>query len=422
MNRRVLKKKFYQEVICNVHGVRNSRVRIALRFISLCFKALGGALLTLVLAPISLFRPIEIWQMNTRLSKISFFIESLETGLRDLQSRNLDGRVWIIALYPINYPNRQLTKMYRRHMSILGKRQRWLAESARFVWPIFRIVKKRAMDRSQSKYRLWNAGKPTLSFTSGEAKKGMHLNKDLGLSEGKPYVCFAISSSIYRNLVDIKQSIGSITKNDLMSTIPKISSYFPLIDDLTSKEISVVRMGIHEEFRLPERLGTLVHDYTFSHQSAFGDVWLSSRCFYFSVAGCGTWWLGAIFSKPTVITDSYAIRGSMSANDLFIPQLAWLIRENRFATFEWMAKNYTWANDGDRLGREYTIVHNTSQQILDVNNEMLQRLDGTWHETDEDLELQSRLRSLQMLLKVGERTPARMGAKFLREHQHLLPQ
>jgi putative glycosyltransferase (TIGR04372 family) len=361
--------------------------------------------------------------MNTRLSKISFFIESLETGLRDLQSRNLDGRVWIIALYPINYPNRQLTKMYRRHMSILGKRQRWLAESARFVWPIFRVVKKSVIDRSQSKYTLWNKGKPTLSFTAGETKKGMRLNKDLALIEGKPYVCFAIPSSKYRELVDIRQSVGSLENNDLITTIPEISSYFPLFDELTSKAISVVRMGIHEKFQLPNNLGEHVKDYAFSNQSAFGDIWLSSNCQYFVSAGAvGAWWFGAAFGKPAVITDSYVISGSYSSNDLFITQLAWSRRENRFASFEWMADNLMWALDRDRLGREYSIVHNTSQQILDVNSEMLQRLDGTWHDTDEDLELQSRLRSVQMSLNIGDRSPARMGAKFLREHQHLLPQ
>jgi putative glycosyltransferase (TIGR04372 family) len=422
MNHRVLKKKFYQEVICNVHGVRNSRVHIALRFISLCFKALGGALLTLVLAPISLFRPIEIWQMNTRLSKISFFIESLETGLRDLQSRNLAGRVWIIALYPITYPNKQLAVMYRRHMWILGKKQRWIAESARFVWPIFRLVKTSVMDRSQDKYVRWNAGKPTLSFTTAETKKGMRLNKDLALIEEKPYVCFAIPSSKYRELVDVKQSVGSLVSNDLMTTIPEISSYFPLIDDLTSKDISVVRMGIHEKFRLPDNLGDLVHDYAFSNQSAFGDVWLAANCKYFATAATGAWWLGAIFGKPTVATDTYVLGGTYGVNDLFIPQLCWLVHKDRYATFEWMADNYMWALDSDRLGREYSIVHNTSQQILDVNSEMLQRLEGTWHGTDEDLELQSRLRSVQMSLNIGDRSPARMGAKFLREHQYLLPQ
>jgi putative glycosyltransferase (TIGR04372 family) len=422
MNRRVLKKKFYQEVILDVHGARNSRRRIVLRFVSLCFKVMGGAALSLVLVPLSLFRPIEIWQMNTRLSKISFFIEDLETGLRDLQSRNQSGLVWVIALYPLEFPNKQLAVMYRRHLWILGKKQRWLSESARFIWPIFGVVKKRVKDRSQDKFILWNAGKPTLSFTVGETEKGMSLYKEMGLSEETPYVCFAIPSAKYRELVDIKQSEGSLENNDLTTVIPEISSYFPLINDLTGKKISVVRMGIHEEYRLPENLGNLVKDYAFSNQSEFGDIWLSANCQYFVSAGVGAWWLGAIFGKQTVITDSYAIRGSAGSNDLFIPQLAWLIRENCYASFEWMANNYMWALDRGRLGIEYTIVCNTSQQIIDVNDEMQQRIKGNWTATDEELHLQNRLRSLQLTLNMGERAPARMGAKFLREHQHLLPQ
>ena len=87
-----------------------------------------------------------------------------------------------------------------------------------------------------------------------------------------------------------------------------------------------------------------------------------------------------------------------------------------------MADNYMWALDRDRLGIEYTIVCNTSQQIIDVNDEMQQRIKGNWAATDEELHLQNRLRSLQLTLNMGERAPARMGAKFLREHQHLLPQ
>ena len=91
-----------------------------LRFISLCFKALGGALLTLVLAPISLFRPIEIWQMQTRRSKISFFIRDLEFGLQDIKARGQLGKSLVFVLYPIPFPNSQLALMYRRHLKILG--------------------------------------------------------------------------------------------------------------------------------------------------------------------------------------------------------------------------------------------------------------------------------------------------------------
>ena len=423
MNRRVLKKKFYQEVICNVHGVRNSRVHIALRFISLCFKALGGALLTLVLAPISLFRPIEIWQMNTRLSKISFFIESLETGLRDLQSRNLSGRVWIIALYPIDYPNSQLTKMYRRHMSILGKRQRWLAESARFVWPIFRVVKKSVVDRSQSKYALWNKGKPTLSFTAGEIKKGMRLNKDLGPLDNTHFVCLTIPSRKYREEVDLKQTEHLIEpKENLLATIPDLESYIPAIQDLNSKDIAVVRMGVHEEFKLPESLGQRAIDYAFLNRSEFGDVWLSSRCLFYLTGASGAWWFGSIFNKPAIATDCYELRGTYGSGDIFIPQLSRSIKKDCLNSFEWMIKNQQWAFDRNRLGIDYEIVKNTPRQITEVTTEMLMRIQSNWNETDEDRELQKRFRLVQEKLRPADRAPARMGAKFLREHQHLLPQ
>lgn len=422
MNRRALKKKFDQEVILDIHGARNSRRRIVLRFVSLCFKVMGGAVLSLVLVPLSLFRPIEIWQMNTRISKISFFIEDLETGLRDLQSRNLTKGVWIIALYPIDFPNKQLARMYRCHMFIVGNKLKVVAEFARFIWPIFGVKVKRAMDRSEKKFERWNSGRPTLSFNSIETKNGLSLDKELGLSDGAPYVCFAISSKKYRQLVDYGQTKNTVKINDLISNVPEISNYLPVIRELTNNGIFVIRMGKHEEVKLPDDLGQKVKDYAFGNRSDFGDVWLPSRCAFVLVAGVGAWWFGAIFNKPVVMTDSYAIRGSLSPSDLFISQLPWLKKEECYASFEWMTKNYMWAQDGDRLGKEYLIVKNSSQQIIDVTNEMRLRISGEWVSDKQDIELQDRLKSVQSNLNVGERAHARMGAKFLREHQYLLPQ
>ena len=422
MNRLILKKKFYQEVIYNVHGVRNSKVRIALRFSSLCLKAFGGALLTLVLAPISLFCPIEIWQMNTRLSKISFFIEDLETGLRDLQSRNKTGRVWVIALYPIKYPNKQLTKMYRRHVSILGKRQRWITESARFVWPIIGVANKSVRDRSQNKFIIWNAGKPTLKFNKKEIKKGRDLDRNLDLSGSSPYVCFSFPSKKYREIVDYGQTkMAPGKRDDLLSCIPELSSYLSVIQHLISNDISVVRMGIHDEFRLPKDLGPRVIDYAFGHRSEFGDVWLSSRCHFYLGASTGAHWFGLIFGKPVVHTDCYELRSTFGTGDLFIPQLSKFKSNDCYADFSWMVRNQQWAVDSDRVGTDYVIEKNTPEQIVDVCNEMILRLSGQWKETDEDEELQDRFRAVLKTFPAYQRAPARIGAKFLREHQHLLP-
>ncbi|PHX94173.1 MAG: hypothetical protein CK542_01505 [Acidimicrobium sp.] len=422
MNLRLVEEKFQQEVILDVNGARNSNFVIAQEFVTLCLKVLGGFALTLILAPISLCRPIEIWQMNTRLPKISYFIEDLETGLRDLQFRGISGRVWILALYALDFPNDQLALMYRRHIWILGKKQRWLAEGVRFIWPVFRVRRKRVMDRSSHKFKTWNAGKTTLQFMDWEIENGRILENELGLASTSPFVCFSIPSKKYRELVDYKQT-EHLTgpKEDLLASIPDLESYFPVIQDLVSKEIAVVRMGVHEEYELPKSLGRNVIDYSFLNRNEFGDVWLSSRCQFYITGGSGAWWLGSIFGKKTVTTDCYELRGTYGSSDLFIPQLSRFKNDGEIACFDWMVENQQWSHNQNRLGFDYEIVKNTSQQIIDVTTEMMMRIAGTWKETEEDETLQGRFRRVQEKLRPADQAPARIGAKFLREHQHLLP-
>jgi hypothetical protein len=308
-------------------------------------------------------------------------------------------------------------------MWILGKKQRWLAELARFVWPIFGVVKKSVKDRSQNKFILWNTGKPTLKFTDKEMQKGIDLDRKLELSESRSYVCFSLQSKKYREIVDYGQTkMVPGKRDDLLSIIPEISNYIPVLQHLISNEIAVVRMGIHEEFKLPKNLGPRVLDYAFGDRSEFGDVWLSSRCQFYLGACTGAHWFGLIFGKPIVHTDSYELRGTFGVGDLFIPQLSKFKGNNCYADFGWMAQNQQWATDSDRVGIDYVIEKNTPEQIVDVCNEMILRLSGQWRETDEDEELQNRFRSVIETFPANQRAPARMGAKFLREHQHLLPQ
>jgi putative glycosyltransferase (TIGR04372 family) len=420
MNLRTVKKKFRQEVLVDNRGQRISNTVVIRKFILLCAKAAAGLVLSIFLGPISLIYPIEIWLMSTRLSKISFFIQDLEMGLRELQSRNLGGKVWVIALYPIEFPNKYLVEQYRRHVTLLGKNQKWIAEAIRFVVPFFRIYRKRVNDRSSKKFEIWNSGSPTLRFNRDEIEHGEKLESDLKLDQ--KFVCFAISSKLYRSHVDLAQvALKKSVNQDLISTIPDISNYFALFNELAKNSLSVLRMGIFEDSSLPACFGQSVIDYAFSNRSEFGDVWLASRCHYFSTAGAGAWWLGAIFGKRTVATDIYSLRGTSGMDDLFIPQLAKFERSLEFAGFSWMAANDEWAFDQNKLGREYSIIKNTPQQIIDVNLEMIMRLSGNWVETDEDVDLQRRFRSCQNLYRPADRSPAKIGAKFLREHQHLLP-
>ena len=420
MNRRVIKKKFYQEVIYDVHGVRNSKPRIVLRFSSLCIKAFGGALLTLVLAPISLFRPIEIWYLRSRRAKISLMIEDLEWGLRNLQARK--RKVFVIAIYKLPFPNNQLAKMYRRVLLLLGKRQILLSSCLQFVLPIGRISKKNPIERFESMFKNWNDALPSLNFTNKEIKLGLELEEKLFRGETPPFVCFAIPSKEYRLGVDVpaNRHHGELTDAPFLS-IPDFSSYVSVINELTNSGIAVLRMGILEQDRLPTNLGPLAIDYAFDFRSEFGDLWLHSKCLFSLVAGAGSHWFGAAFNRPTVLTDSYAIRSTFDHRDLFIPQCGWLSSEGRYLTFSEIGSS-EFARDTELLKRGLKIVKNSPEEIVEVTTEMLLRLSGQWIETDEDRELQARYREIVDSFQYQQRTPARMGAKFLREHQHLLPQ
>jgi len=416
-----VRKKLSQELFFQKNGVRYPYGRVVLNTFLLGVKCLAGLFLTCLLAPLSLVKPMEIWQMNRRLLKLSFFIEDLETGLRDLQLRGKSGRVWVIALYPAAFPNRYLASMYRRQITIIGPEQKWLAEVIRFVLPISRISRKLVMDRSDAKFEKWNQGRPSLSFTDDEIKCGVMLEKELGLKPNQRYICLAFQSARYRERVDEAQTFDLAKKMDLRSWIQEPKNYFPTIRFLNLQNIGVVRMGIFEEFKLPENLGLLTYDYANTHRSEFGDIWMASKCDFFLTAGAGAWWLGAMFGKQVLSTDQYNLAGTYGADDLFIPQLAQFTETGELANFEWLINNQWWAGDINRVNKEYLIKKNSPSQILDACEEMLMRINGQWTDTAEDIELQERFRHVQLGFHAGDRKPARIGAKFLREHQHLLP-
>ena len=420
MNRRVIIKKFYQEVIYDVHGARNSKPRIVLRFSSLCLKAFGGVLLTLVLAPLSLIRPIEIWYLRSRRAKISLMTEDLEWGLRNLQARK--RKVLVIAIYKLPFPNNQLAKMYRRVLLLLGKRQILLSSCLQFVLPIGRISKKNPIERFETMFKNWNDASPSLNFTNKEIERGLELEKKLFGDETPQFVCFAVPSKKYKLAIDVPTTKhhGELIDDPFIS-IPDLTSYIPVINELINSRIAVLRMGILEEECLPTDLGPLAIDYAFDFQSEFGDLWLHSKCLFSLVGAAGSHWFGAAFNRPTVLTDSYAIRSTFDHRDLFIPQCGWLASEGRYLTFSEIGSS-EFARDTELLKRGLKIVKNSPEEIVEVTTEMLLRLSGQWIETNEDRELQARYREIVDSFQYQQRAPARMGAKFLREHQHLLPQ
>ena len=416
MNLHVIKKKFRQEVILDVNGCLNSKIVIAQKFLALCLKVLGGLVLTLVLAPISLFRPIRILVKRKQSeSKASFFIEDFEGTLRELKTNKKFRKTVVISPLFSSYPNAQLAKMYSNHVLLLLNRSRIIHELFDYVWPIFDITRSSVRNSSPEYFKNWNSCDSIISFSKSEVLAGRNFERQLFGDEAKPWATICLGSARYRKIVDFK---GSDLPNSL--TIVGIEQYGPAIEFLAEQGLNIVRFGTHVDEDIPTYLKGSIFDAT-SVRSDFTDVWINSECKFILSGVSGGWWLGAPFNKPVACTNGPFPIGSHGFLDLFIPCMPWLVKKNSFASFEWQFRNFGWSTDSSKLGSEYIGVQNSSLQIVDLVDEILKRLSGKWYESVEDMKLQARFKNLQNILTPNLRTPARIGAKFLREHQYLLP-
>ncbi len=379
-----------------------------------------GALATIfVFVPLSLVWPIQILvkrQMSEK--KVSFMVEELEGTLRQTLPVGKNHKSILVGPYYSDFPNHQLAKMYGKYYKFLTTRNKRVHRVVDYVWPIFGVTRSKVKNSAVDFYKAWNSSGPLIRFSSFEIRAGEKYLSDLFAGSRRPYITFCHGSKAYRETVDVHD------RNFVERPLSWISVelYRDAIEYLNLAGFNVARFGKYQD-QDQERIDKLSSNFYDACQSRsdFSDVFLNSRCSFILSGVSGGWWLGAPFNKPVVSTNLPSPIGTIGANDLFIPCMPWIVKEQIFASFSWQFENFNWSSDHSKLGSYYIGVRTLPSQIVDLVDEMLRRLSGEWIDTVEDLELQARFKKLQDFLNPNIRTPAKIGAKFLREHQHLLP-
>ena len=381
-----------------------------------CAYVTFGLIASLFLGPLSFTKSIQVWLMYTGPDKASHFIEGIETHLR--RSQFEDGHKAIkIVLWPQKFPNESLAKLYQRVCYFVGPRQRFLAKVFPFIlWKV--VVKPHSVNSSSLEVAKTRClGKPTVAFSGQDLMMGSELKTSVFSGLNREFVLVGFTSQTYRILHDQEYH----PKHDLFTQIPSPSNYVKAIEKLQLEHIDVVRQGLNLENCHDLVEAGLIEPDTTKYPNGFVDVWLASNCKFLVSACSGSHWFGLPFNKPVVITDMYLPVLTPLNTALVIFQLPWNIAEERFEDFDWVLKNQTWAFDREKLGSIYKVVHNSPEQIVDVVDEQIQRLNETWSETDEDRELQQRFRRLVWGKDLDSFALPKVGTKFLREHKHLLP-
>jgi putative glycosyltransferase (TIGR04372 family) len=203
-----------------------------------------------------------------------------------------------------------------------------------------------------------------------------------------------------------------------------IFSYIPVIKFLASREIYVIRIGDKTMKPLP-KLPFLV-DYALSpEKSEILDLTLGAHCLFILGTSSGAILLASIFGRPSCCTNMslpFGFSAIGASYDIGIPKLFKRKGNGELVHFRELyntgASEYRSAHEIDQS--PYLLVDNTEDEICEITEEMLDRLNGNWKEREEDGKLQAQLLNLMPTKAYSYGTASRCGTLFLRRYSKLI--
>jgi putative glycosyltransferase (TIGR04372 family) len=264
-----------------------------------------------------------------------------------------------------------------------------------------------------------------ISFSLDEINLAINEKREMGI-KGK-YICFyARDNSYYKNILkDSEENVVNEFRNsDINNCLLMTKRFF-------KKNIQSVRMGYIVEKEI-EADGVI--DYATKYRSEFMDISLLADCAFFVCSGSGIQLIATLFCVPQVMINFSVITfsGEMvtpcsSQKDLMIIKKYWDENDKRYLTFrEILAMEEKWK--GYDLFEKYhkkgiVSIENTPEEISDLAEEMLKKLNGEMVYSEEDKLLQKKYREIlqESIARSGNLYyNARMGSAFLRKNKWLL--
>lgn len=268
-------------------------------------------------------------------------------------------------------------------------------------------------------------------FSNDEEHAGKKALRKMGI-EGD-FICVAVRDSLY-----LRQVANFQTDVAIRSAKYRESDIFNCklaMEQLAHNSLQAIRMGAVVGYKI-EWQNTI--DYAYSYRNEFMDVYLSANCRFFVCNPSGIQALPQLFSKPLVSINATILTTrndmlllSSRTRDLVIFKKYWWRRKQRYLTFSEMLEREVSEQYHDIAAagafaayetEKIIPIENTPEEINDVMQEMVARLDGTMKYTAEDEKLQQKYFDLIDTYPMKNNFPFmwRVGAKFLRDNKWLL--
>jgi putative glycosyltransferase (TIGR04372 family) len=275
-----------------------------------------------------------------------------------------------------NVPNQQLAKMIRRKMVINPLVQPFYdANLLMSGWKEHLIKLPPYYPERDVEFSFLEVP-PQLSFRKEELEQVEAELLKYGMNIGNKFICLYVRDAGYQ--------LNSVS----LGFCHDINQCGFIIDRLVKEGYYVLRMGKAVEKPLAYSHPRVV-DYGCKFHSDLMDVWLTANCeIFINAGGGGLSALAAIYRRPLVCFN-YDIFDFWSTSVNSLVSFRRFIKDgNRMAVSDILDVGYRRLLRGLLADNKYTDIQIENQpeyEILELIDEMLSRLNGSW-ETDNDLE------------------------------------
>ena len=250
-----------------------------------------------------------------------------------------------------------------------------------------------AYNSSDANFRDYDFTSALVTFTKEEHSIGkVFLGKN-----SHNFVCLNIRDLGYNSM--IRSKFGRNAK-DWIHRNSDVETYRDACGVLTSRGMSVFRMGLHVEKQFGKN-EDLIFDYaTNGTRTEFLDLYLGSRCKFAISTSSGWDEIPLMFHRPVLLTNcaDFLKISNLTANCVIYPKIFVstttrniICLDRALDLFQYEIKFLNNVNL-DHLGVE--IRDMSSEELVEAVTEMAQRVEGTFVETSEQKVMQAKLKHI----------------------------
>jgi len=256
-----------------------------------------------------------------------------------------------------------------------------------------------------------SGGRPLLSLSESDHRRGWNILQRLGMPRGTWFVCVHCREDGYRS------------KGEQTYRNASIDSYFLAMETVVERGGWVIRVGDPSMKVISPQENVIDYAHT-EVKSDWMDVFLCASCKLFLGSASGLAAVSGVFGVPCAIAHQIpmSVVLPLLPDDIGIPKLVYSQAENRYLKFAEILESPIGNFRHGSLYKDANVcgIDNTPEDVNALLKEMLDRTDGRLVYTDEDNLIQERFKSLMGPNHYSYGSAARIGRDFLREYSSLL--